>query len=485
MKMKSIIITAVLLAFMVVPMWAQSMTKQQALDEIARIERFNAQVDTMLRQAWEAGRTQRETVIDTPYGKVTIKYNLAEKINSEYTGAERDNELKDTYGRMDGNELQLNPVTRVFKEKDQEEIKWIITHELGHYMDRRPNRVVLKGNNNMYRSHEDITEIEADAFAMRHLDKFSGIGFMSGSRYYMNEFIDAVFKRAFEIEREERENLARLRNIAGLPPQPQYTSTAQSYIESGKAAYDRKEYGKADRYFTLAIGIDQNNAEAYYRRAESRTAQYVSSAGGFADYYKAIKLDPNNNTYKEAHRVAREKQQAADQADNDYDKKIAYGNAAIRRDPNVAYNFIDRGRGYLGRKEYDKAIADFTEALRLNPNSTSGYGERAKAYIGKEEYDKAILDSTEAIRCEPNWSGGYITRAQAYIAKGDYDKAIADCNKAIRLIRPNYADAYTTRAKAYIGKRNYKEARADVDEALLFSHQPAKDLDAELKKMGY
>jgi len=64
-------LTVLILCVRIAVSAAFAQTRQQALDEIARIERFNAQIPEMLRQAWEAGRTQKETVIDTPYGKVT------------------------------------------------------------------------------------------------------------------------------------------------------------------------------------------------------------------------------------------------------------------------------------------------------------------------------------------------------------------------------------------------------------------------------
>jgi len=68
---------------------AFAQTRQQALDEIARIEKVAAQMPEIVRQAWEAGRTQTDTVIDTPYGKLTIKFNLDEIIREQYTGAAR------------------------------------------------------------------------------------------------------------------------------------------------------------------------------------------------------------------------------------------------------------------------------------------------------------------------------------------------------------------------------------------------------------
>jgi hypothetical protein len=249
---KTMLLTAALLAGSLSAVWAQSMTKQQALDEIARIERFNVQVDTMLRQAWEAGRTQKETVIDTPYGKVTVKFNLAEKIKETYTGNVLAMQLHTWQGVMQGNELRLN--TESWRNKTPEGTKGVITHELGHHMDRRPNKravdFVLASN----AVPEDLNEIEADAFALRHLGKFDYVLSLLNNAFSQTRYIDAVIKRASEMEREERENLNRLRNIAGLSPQaqPQNAGTARSYIDSGKAVLNNRavsSIGSSDIFF--------------------------------------------------------------------------------------------------------------------------------------------------------------------------------------------------------------------------------------------
>jgi len=189
--------------------------QQQALDEIARIEKFNAQVDEMLRQAWEAGRTQTETVIDTPYGKVTVKFNLAEIINNNYTGSSRDFHLRNWHGSMGGNELRLNTSSWAFKNNNQLKIKQVIAHELGHHIVDRNTSVAPPGQ---YRTVSDLSEINADAFAMRHMGKTDSITVLKGDSS-SQDYIDAVIKRAEEMEREDRENLNRLRNIASLQPQ--------------------------------------------------------------------------------------------------------------------------------------------------------------------------------------------------------------------------------------------------------------------------
>jgi len=191
-----------------------SAQQQQALDEIARIEKFNAQIDEMLRQAWEAGRTQTETVIDTPYGKVTIKFNLAEIINSNYTDSTRDFHLRNWHGSMGGNELRLNTSSWAFKNNNQLKIKQVIAHELGHHIVDRNTSVAPPGQ---YRTVSDISEINADAFAMRYMGKTDSIAVLK-SDSSSQDYINAVINRMEEMEREDRENLNRLRNIASLQP---------------------------------------------------------------------------------------------------------------------------------------------------------------------------------------------------------------------------------------------------------------------------
>ena len=98
-------LTILLICACIVISSAFAQTRQQALDEIARIEK----IPEMLRQAWEAGRTQTDTVIDTPYGKVSIKFNLDEIIAERYTGSTKDFYLRNWHGEMVSNgELRIN-----------------------------------------------------------------------------------------------------------------------------------------------------------------------------------------------------------------------------------------------------------------------------------------------------------------------------------------------------------------------------------------
>jgi len=186
---------------------AFAQTRQKAKDEIARLEKMPAQIEEMLKQAWEAGRTQTDTVITTPYGKVTIKFNLDELLKQRYTGDTLTTQLLWSHGQIAGNELRINN-DGSWVNKTYEGMKATITHELGHYMDKK-SYPVLEGSR--YRTAIDFSEIEADAFAMRYLGKARFIEiYQSDSSSYIN----AVIKRMEEMEREDKETLA---DFAPLP----------------------------------------------------------------------------------------------------------------------------------------------------------------------------------------------------------------------------------------------------------------------------
>jgi tetratricopeptide (TPR) repeat protein len=434
-------------------------TRQQALDEITRIEK----VPEMLRQAWEVGRTQRDTVIDTPYGKVSIKFNLDEIIKETYTGSDLTYNLRNWHGRRAGNELNINKYS--WRHTSPEGIKGTITHELGHYVSRRTGNTspVLSGTSK-YSTVEDISEIEADAFAMRHLGKSSYTAYLNSSSTYTQSYIDAVTKRAEEMEREERESLARLRNIANAPanappPPAQKPSVnpAQAFAESAMAAFGKKDYDKAIADYTQAIRIDPQFATAYSNRgsAYGMNGDYDKA---IADYNKAMELNPGimylyNN------------RGAAYFDKGDHDRAMADFNQQIRLDPNFAPAYNNRGLVYEAKRDHDRAIADYNQAIRLDPNLEEAYVNRGLVYQRKADHDRAMADYNQAIRINPNYAEAYTMRGTVYFEKGELDKAIAEYSQSIR-INPNDPDPYKLRGMAYFQKGDIDRTIADFEAAL-------------------
>ena len=290
--------------------FAQKLT----LDDILRIEKAVAQTPAILRQAWEAGRTQTDTVIDTPYGKVSIKFNLDEIIQSTYTGSTKDFYLRNWHGEMLSNgELRINNGGS-WKTATPEGMKATVTHELGHYMmdNIKYTNIAPSGK---YRTVEDVSEIDADAFAMRYMGKSDYTARLKRDSSSQN-YIDLVIKRAEEIEREEKGNFANLR-----------ANAAQAFADSAIAAFGRKNYDKVIADYTQAIRIDTKFATAYSNRG---------SAYGMK---------------------------------GEYDKAIADYNKAMELNPGIMYLYGNRGVAYFEKGDYDRAMADYNQAIRLDPNN--------------------------------------------------------------------------------------------------------------------
>jgi tetratricopeptide (TPR) repeat protein len=105
----------------------------------------------------------------------------------------------------------------------------------------------------------------------------------------------------------------------------------------------------------------------------------------------------------------------------------------------LAAAFLNRGRGYAGKREYDRAIQDYDQAIRLDPDNAPAFSGRGNAYIGKRDYDRAIQDLDQAIAFDPNYTFAFVNRGRAYAGKRVYDRAIQDFGQAIRLDSNNPA----------------------------------------------
>jgi hypothetical protein len=70
----------------------------------------------------------------------------------------------------------------------------------------------------------------------------------------------------------------------------------------------------------------------------------------------------------------------------------------------LAAAFLNRGRGYAGKRDYDRAIQDYDQAIRLDPNNAAAFSSRGNAYNHKHEYDRAIQDPPRA-GCDPEALG--------------------------------------------------------------------------------
>ena len=156
---------------------------------------------------------------------------------------------------------------------------------------------------------------------------------------------------------------------------------------------------KRVEYFTKAIQLNPNLAEAYEKRA--------------LHYYYQWK----------------------------YDKAIRDYSRVIELVPESGEAFRMRGVSHLKKQELESAISDFDRAIDLAPKQASAYGYRAEAFRLRGMVEEALRDSTKAIRLRGDArtiANAYKTRAKAYQQLGNVELSDADFEKSFEL-DPRYA----------------------------------------------
>ncbi len=140
----------------------------------------------------------------------------------------------------------------------------------------------------------------------------------------------------------------------------------------------------------------------------------------------------------------------------------------IRRNPNSAVSYYNRGVALNAVRKFEEALEDYNRAIKINPRHPSFYHNRGINYDDLENLERAIEDYSTAIKLDQNSRGTYRARAWARVrANKDLKEALADC---VRVIKENPKEefGYNLRSTVYYRLGQMKEAIADADTALKF-----------------
>ena len=265
----------------------------------------------------------------------------------------------------------------------------------------------------------------------------------------------------------------------------------QKKYNEGVRALTAQSYMESVQKFTEAILLDENYVNAYFNRGMAFKG-LKKNTEAIADFDKVITLDPANDVaafskaqiyeesgdfasaakaYKQAGEINRANEKypyyqgvALFQLES-WDDAIAAFDEAIRRKPDYAYAYNDRGSVKMKMENYDGAIADYTNAVKYDANLHFAYNNLGSVYRKKQDYNKAELYYTEAIKRKPDYYLAYNNRGTARFEQGKYNDALSDFSKAAQL-NPEYAFAYNNQASVYIKMENYAEAVKACDKAI-------------------
>jgi tetratricopeptide (TPR) repeat protein len=249
---------------------------------------------------------------------------------------------------------------------------------------------------------------------------------------------------------------------------------AEAYYGIGNAYYSEEyDYGldMAVEYFRKAIELKPDYAEAYVKLAN--IYYYINYHSKDEDkaieyYKKALELESSNAEWHK------------DLADIYYNSKKDYGKAiehckkAIELDSSYYYILLTNNMGiaYAYKRDFDKALELHKKVLELEDQSGShetAYYGMGFAYAGKKDYGKAVeyykksyeLDTTSVRlknafeyfekkrELDPSFDPSY--------GKDDYDRQI-EYYKKILALDSNKTEIYYGMAFAYYKKKDYGNA---------------------------
>jgi len=141
------------------------------------------------------------------------------------------------------------------------------------------------------------------------------------------------------------------------------------------------------------------------------------------DYLYSEEGESGGPTSKSAREYLRRAGQCT--LERDFDGAIALLDEAIRRDPQFADAYCDRGWNYLETGMHDEALADFNKAIELKPTYTLAYNNRGVLCSKLQDWDGSIADFSKTLELDPDhpWARDNLTnsykRAQARRALGN------------------------------------------------------------------
>ena len=253
-------------------------------------------------------------------------------------------------------------------------------------------------------------------------------------------------------------------------------SKSKLNIEKGVLYAQKKDYSSAEDYFTRAIGLDSNNAFAYYSRGMARIKMNkIQSAA--SDLISASRKGLGSTNIMEIDSSAQiifERGVYALSIGN-YDSALIFIDAAINVNPNKSYYYYARGECYFSKNDFEESIKAYSLAIGLATNYPEAYYKRGLADLQLGKATDAIADFTKTIQYNPQFYLAQKGIGDAYFALKDYKKCATSLEACLEMSSLKEAhsaktisEIYNTIGKAYYGIKNFPKALENYRKFLAF-----------------
>lgn len=235
---------------------------------------------------------------------------------------------------------------------------------------------------------------------------------------------------------------------------------------SGTAAFEKKEYGKAAELFGKAVLAGKNRNEKTYALANLAYSQQHQGNLQLAleSCNKAMELSGNNTQVMMLRgRVF----MAMDSVDRALDDMCE----VVRREPRNCDALLERAYAYTESGKYGQAMDDYRKLMEISPELTAIRLGMIRLYLAEERFNEAIILANLLIEEEPDNAGYYIARSNIERKLGQYELALMDVEEAIK-IEPHNASHYTLQSILYMDLGRKEEASNSRRKAENLSEHP-------------
>jgi tetratricopeptide (TPR) repeat protein len=181
-----------------------------------------------------------------------------------------------------------------------------------------------------------------------------------------------------------------------------FSQTKEEFFDAGKESLEQGWLITAVDYFSDAIKLDSNFANAYYYRGLTYIKGALSDcyAPAVNDFYKCINLQPDSNFWQAYYYIAKQKLFPDTSALKFYDKAIKF---------NPTNYLLHQNRGFLRQwnRMYLLALSDYEKAIELNSNDALTYDLKSSTQVQIEKYSAALKTIDKAIELNPKYAKLY------------------------------------------------------------------------------
>jgi tetratricopeptide (TPR) repeat protein len=228
---------------------------------------------------------------------------------------------------------------------------------------------------------------------------------------------------------------------------------------------DHQQHERAIEDLTEALRLDPNLGLAYRRRGELRR-ELGKNVAAIADLRHALSLEPSSIENHWVHRdlgIAYSEISDHEAAVASYDRSIDLTKSALGRSDHDAI-FL-RAISYRALRRYDEAIRDFSIAIKEQPNVPWNYTQRGWTWMASGDFEKAHTDIDAALRLYPTDPLPKLVRGLIHLASSSNEKAIKKLSSSLRGYSRN-AQCLYARALAYERLGDNESAAIDRANAL-------------------